>query len=267
MIQALNTTNGIVTSFNGTVNLTGSTGPTNSVAIAPGISGNFTQGVWTGAVTVTSIASNLVLRADDGAGHSGLSNPFQVVAPGQPPMIMTQPASLSVRTGTNVTFQGSATGSAPLSYGWRKNGSSLVDGGKISGSATSSLTISNIANKDGGQYSVLVTNAYGSVLSSNAALTILKGKATAALAFDPVTGAAIAVTVPEPPTLSVESRSSGLLILWPADPAWVLESSSDLSGESWTPVTDAPTQAGDQYTVPVQTSEPFRFYRLRYSPQ
>jgi len=51
-----------------------------------------------------------------------------------------------------------AAGAPPLSYQWLKAGVSLVDGGrKISGATTPSLTISNVANKDAGSYSVLVT--------------------------------------------------------------------------------------------------------------
>ena len=54
-----------------------------SVAVTPGVSGNFTNGVWSGSVSVTQQANNLVLRADDGIGHNGSSNPFNVAPRGQ----------------------------------------------------------------------------------------------------------------------------------------------------------------------------------------
>jgi len=45
-------------------------------AIAPSNSENFVDGVWTGTVTVLEAATNISLRADDGADHLGDSNPF-----------------------------------------------------------------------------------------------------------------------------------------------------------------------------------------------
>ncbi len=49
-----------------------------SFPISPVISGNFTNGLWNGSVTVLQPASNLVLRADDGSAHTGSSSPFAV---------------------------------------------------------------------------------------------------------------------------------------------------------------------------------------------
>jgi hypothetical protein len=40
---------------------------------------------------------------------------------GTAPQITTQPANTSVTVGQTATFTASATGSAPLSYQWRKN--------------------------------------------------------------------------------------------------------------------------------------------------
>jgi hypothetical protein len=52
---------------------------TNGVAVAPPVSGNFVQGVWTGAVVISQTASNLVLQANDGLGHFGLANPINII--------------------------------------------------------------------------------------------------------------------------------------------------------------------------------------------
>jgi hypothetical protein len=75
-IQARDLTNGLFTNFTGTAIL----GTTNGVAVTPPVSGNFIQGVWTGAVVISKTASNLVLRADDGRGYFGLANPINVVS-------------------------------------------------------------------------------------------------------------------------------------------------------------------------------------------
>ena len=77
VIQAQDMTNGLFTNFTGTAIL----GTTSAITVAPPVSGNFIQGVWTGAVVISQTASNLVLRADDGLGHFGLANPIDVLNP------------------------------------------------------------------------------------------------------------------------------------------------------------------------------------------
>jgi hypothetical protein len=49
------------------------------VAAFPALSGNFVQGVWTGSVKVSQSVTNLVLRAADGFGHTGLANPINII--------------------------------------------------------------------------------------------------------------------------------------------------------------------------------------------
>ena len=49
-----------------------------AVTITPTVSGSFTGGVWTGNVTVNQAATGVYLRADDGSGHAGNSNTFNV---------------------------------------------------------------------------------------------------------------------------------------------------------------------------------------------
>jgi hypothetical protein len=53
---------------------------TASVAVSPTNSSTFVNGAWTGNVAVLQIAGNVVLKADDGAGHIGLSGTFNVGA-------------------------------------------------------------------------------------------------------------------------------------------------------------------------------------------
>jgi hypothetical protein len=51
------------------------------VSLSPTVTTPFVNGVWTGEITVLEAVSKLVLRADDGLGHEGESNPFDVIAP------------------------------------------------------------------------------------------------------------------------------------------------------------------------------------------
>lgn len=90
----------------------------------------------------------------------------------RPPAIVTQPASLEVRPGTNVTFCVMATGAAPLSYQWRKDGTNLIDAAKITGVTNRCLTIANVVEGDSGVYSVTLTNAYGATNSPDATLWV-----------------------------------------------------------------------------------------------
>jgi hypothetical protein len=71
----------IATDFNGTVNLS-----LNSGTLSPIVSGSFNQGTWTGLIEVRSLAGSTTgkrLLVDDGSGHSGQSNLFNV-NPGAP---------------------------------------------------------------------------------------------------------------------------------------------------------------------------------------
>ena len=56
---------------------------------------------------------------------------------------------------------------APLSFQWHFNGTNLQ------GAVDAALTLTNVQLAQAGTYTVLVTNAFGSVLSSNAVLTVL----------------------------------------------------------------------------------------------
>jgi alpha-tubulin suppressor-like RCC1 family protein len=98
-------------------------------------------------------------------------NPEQVIAPPPRPIITTQPVSQTNYFGATATFLVAAV-NPQLNYQWFKNGTNLVDGGTISGSTTNTLSITNLADSDAGNYSVMVSNIYGSVISSNATLTV-----------------------------------------------------------------------------------------------
>ncbi len=82
------------------------------------------------------------------------------------PVITNQPKSITAAQGNAASFSVTATGTAPLSYQWRKNSVN------ISGATNSTYTISSVSTADAGTYSVGVGNASGSVISNNATLTV-----------------------------------------------------------------------------------------------
>ncbi|MGA2279766.1 MAG: immunoglobulin domain-containing protein [Verrucomicrobiota bacterium] len=88
------------------------------------------------------------------------------------PFIVRQPASQTASTNITVTFTVIALGAPALSYEWQKNGSNLIDGGNVSGSTSTTLTLTDVQDADAAGYAVVITNAIGSVTSSNAVLTV-----------------------------------------------------------------------------------------------
>jgi|GEM_PF-852855 len=88
------------------------------------------------------------------------------------PSISGHPGSLIVAQGGTATFNVTATGTAPLSYQWRKNGNPLADGGNVSGALTASLTLTSVQAADDAGYDVVVTNGAGSATSQVASLTV-----------------------------------------------------------------------------------------------
>ena len=84
-----------------------------------------------------------------------------------PPAITTQPQSQAVARHQNVLFSVVASGTSPFTYQWYFNSSSL--GGAAQ---SSTLTLNNVGMGNAGSYTVVVTNAGGSVTSLVATLTV-----------------------------------------------------------------------------------------------
>jgi len=79
------------------------------VSVSPTNSGPFVNGVWTGEVTVHEAATNLFLRAGDGPGYGGQSNPFDVQAAPTALMLVMDDNPFSFTNGCyGFTVQGSA---------------------------------------------------------------------------------------------------------------------------------------------------------------
>ncbi|HUB87007.1 MAG TPA: protease pro-enzyme activation domain-containing protein [Verrucomicrobiae bacterium] len=89
-----------------------------------------------------------------------------------PPTVSMQPTNLTVFAGSNAALIVTATGSAPLSYHWRKNGNNLANGGNISGATTNMLQLTSVTTNNSGNYSVVITNIYGAITSVVATLTV-----------------------------------------------------------------------------------------------
>lgn len=92
-----------------------------------------------------------------------------------PVQILQAPVSQMARWSNNAVLSVQAAGQAPLSYQWYFNGAPLTGSNVVSGIGgftTDTLTFTNLQLSESGAYSVVVSNALGSMSSTGAVLTV-----------------------------------------------------------------------------------------------
>jgi hypothetical protein len=119
---------------------------------------SLTSGVYTATVSFTNLNDGVVQ-----------SRQF-ILTVGLP--ILSPPQSLTVFPGSPAWFGVSVSGTPPLSFQWQKNGTNLTNGTNISGSTTATLVLNPTTTNDAGNYTVIITNACGSVVTSSPPATL-----------------------------------------------------------------------------------------------
>ncbi len=181
------------------------------------------------SLTITNVQAGDVasysVKVTNGGGDASSTGASLSIA--TPPAITTQPQPQSVAAGATATFTVAATGN-PLFFQWNFAGS------PITGQTNNSLSITNVQIGNVGNYSVLITNIAGFVLSDNAALSL---------------------TATEAPTMSISgSGGNNLSISWTG--GFILQSATNVAGPYQ-------TVSGASNPYPVSTTlEQQRFYRL-----
>jgi hypothetical protein len=159
------------------------------------------------------------------------------------------PTNLTILAGNTVVLSATASGTAPLAYQWLKNGTSLANGGDISGATATNLTFTGVTTNDSANYTLVITNAYGSITSSVAVLTVVLPPGINSVAVNPDGSVTLNLT-----------GSPGI--------SYVLESTTNFnSGSGWLPTATNvfdPTGVW-QFNDVSATTFPQRFYRLKYS--
>jgi glucose/arabinose dehydrogenase len=98
------------------------------------------------------------------------------------PSITSHPTSKSVAPGASVTFSVRASGPAPLSYQWQRNGVN------ISGATAQDYSLVAAAGDNGDRFRAIVSNSFGNVLSNEATLTVTSNRAPAGTITQPAVG-------------------------------------------------------------------------------
>ncbi len=159
-----------------------------------------------------------------------------------PPVITSQPASQIVQEGTNVTFVVGASGDS-LAYYWRSNTVLLT------APSRATLTLTNVTTAASALYSVMVSNAVQSVVSSNAQLLVV-----------PPPDASVA------PVLSAATSGTQFLLSFNtlAGYGYQVQSNDTLATNNWTLWTNLPPSltGGSNLLSQDLTNAPQRMFRV-----
>ena len=113
------------------------------------------------SATSSSYTTPVTVAADNGALFTvvvtnvagNVTSSTATLTVNSPPVITTQPGNPSVTVGQTATFSVTATGTAPLSYQWRKNGVDIA-----SATSASYTTPVTALSDDGALFTVVVSN-------------------------------------------------------------------------------------------------------------
>ena len=173
-----------------------------------------------------------------GCGGGAASTP-----PSTAPQIVTPPANQTVTAGQSATFSVTATGKAPLSYQWNKNGTA------ISGATSSSYTTPPTTAADNGDlFNVVVSDPLGNTASTAATLTVTGGSGAPSIIAQPVNQT---VTAGQSATFSVTATGTA-----PLSYQWN-KNGTAISGATSAAYTTPPTTTADngaQFTVVVSNT-------------
>ena len=164
-------------------------GPSLPVKLNPGqsLTGSVTfkpsaSQTYSGALEFTRANRSTISVALSGTG-TGQGSTSTPVAP----TIFSQPASAKITTGQTATFNVAATGTAPMTYQWKKNGSA-INGANSSTFTTPAETMAD----NNAQFTAEVSNTAGNATSNAAMLTVTTATVAPAITTQPASQTVIA---------------------------------------------------------------------------
>jgi hypothetical protein len=189
---------------------------------------------YSGQITIPAWVTNVV-------GIAGSSSASFALEGSGPPLVSTPLINRSVLAGGKVYFRASAVGVWPLSYQWQFNGTNL------DGATNQLFIIANAQPSQMGAYSVVVTNALGSISSPSAWLTVIPKES---------------VIISE--SMLVTNGQASFLATSPAGLKWSVQASSNLV--DWLDLRTLTNATGTMSFKEPATNFTERFYRLRLVP-
>lgn len=159
---------------------------------------------------------------------------------GTPPSITTSPTNITVFSGRNAAFSVTVSGTAPINFQWRKNGTNLV------GETQANLFLVTVSTNDAADYDVVASNTAGTNISQTATLAV--------------------ITRPALQTLGLQSQNMRMSLPVMPNLAYDIEFATNAAGP-WTTLTNLPPVSfATNFTIPDSiTTNAARFYRM-HSP-
>ena len=190
--------------------------------------------------SLTNLVSLASVTSDPATNNNSLAVTTTVTA-ASPPFITLQPTNVIAVAGGSAQFQTAAQGAPTLNYQWFFNGTNII------AATSSTLSLTNVQLQHAGNYSVVITNSFGSVTSAVAQLTVVLPP-TISLVPANVSPANVAITV---------NSLVGL--------SYTLQYKNSLQDSNWTDI--FPSVPGTGAILPLQDTNgsllPSRFYRVR----
>jgi Abnormal spindle-like microcephaly-assoc'd, ASPM-SPD-2-Hydin/Immunoglobulin I-set domain/Immunoglobulin domain len=214
--------------------------PGNSVVVAVKTAG-LAAGTYTG---------HAIISIPDQSGYAWTNSPYSVPvtltiasSTATAPTITTQPASVKIAAGQTATFNVAATGTSPMTYQWRKNGTAM------SGATFSTYTTSSETTADNNaQFTVVVGNSAGNATSNAAVLTVTSSTVAPTISTQPASQTVIAGKTA---TFSVAAAgTSPLTYQWSKNGAAI----SGATSASYTTPAETSADNNAQFTVVVSNS-------------
>ena len=183
----------------------------------------------------TNNSGNYSVQVFNGYGSATSSTAvFSVVV--FPPSITMQPSNQSAALGESATFTVVVSGTPPFRYQWRFNANNIFD------ATNAAYTIPAVVESSAGNYSVVVSNSAGSVISANAALMVIG-----------------------PPRLGLQILSGYPLLRLNGTLGsnFTVQYSTNLSATNWLHLRSISNLSVNPYQFldPAGSSDPARFYR------
>jgi hypothetical protein len=212
----------------------------NGTAISGATSASYT----TSAETTSDNGAIFSIVVSNSAGSVTSNNARLTVNPDPvAPSIASQPASQTITAGQTATFSVTASGTTPLSYQWRKNGTA------VSGATSSSYTTpAETTGDNGAQFSVVISNSAGSATSNSAVLTVNAAPVAPSITTQP---ASQTITAGQTATFSVTaSGTAPLSYQWQKNGVAI----SGATSTSYTTPAETTSDNGAQFSVVVGNS-------------